>query len=171
MIETGRLIIIPFNYEELGLYLQSKGKLEKKLQLTDTGRTVVPEIRDRVQNLILPKMKGIKTDHYLFYTFWIVVEKFAKIIVAELGFKGEPDTKAEIEIGYGTLSNHRGKGYMTEALGGMISWANNRHEIQGILAETEETNMASIRVLQKNNFLLLEKKKNMLWWRKEVKLF
>jgi RimJ/RimL family protein N-acetyltransferase len=53
----------------------------------------------------------------------------------------------------------------------MISWANNRHEIQGILAETEETNMASIRVLQKNNFLLLEKKKNMLWWRKEVKLF
>jgi ribosomal-protein-alanine N-acetyltransferase len=164
MIDTGRLRIIPLNYNELGLYLQSKGRFEKFLKLTNTGRTLVPEIKKRVQEQVLPKMKAAGKDDYLFHTFWIVVDRSERVIVAELGFKGVPDTRAEIEIGYGTFPQQRGKGYMTEALGGMLGWAQARPDVKAILAETEETNLASIRVLQKNNFLITEKKRNMIYW-------
>jgi [ribosomal protein S5]-alanine N-acetyltransferase len=169
MVETSRLLIIPLIIDELELYLQTKGLLEKKLQLRRTGRTIIPEIKERVQQLVLPKMRIAEKDHYLFYTFWIVVEKSDKAIVAELGFKGEPDESAAIEIGYGTFPDHRGNGFMTEAIGGMIVWANSRPDVNTILAETDETNKISIRVLQKNKFRVFDKKGNMLWWSIQVK--
>ncbi len=169
MIETSRLTIIPLNYLQLELYMQGEGKLETKFRLTITGRTVLPDIKERIIDLILPKVKATIADEYLFYTFWIVIEKKSKIIVAELGFKGEPNKKGEIEIGYGTMHGQRGKGYMTEAVGGMIDWAKQRADIKYILAETDENNLASIKVLKKNKFRFFDRKEKMKWWKILVK--
>jgi len=169
MVETSRLTIIPLNYEQLELYMQSEGKLEKEFRLTITGRTVAPDIKERVLDLILPKVKAAIADEYLFYTFWIVIEKTSKIIVAELGFKGEPNKKEEIEIGYGTMHEQRRKGYMTEAIGGMIDWAKQRATIKYILAETDENNLASIKVLKKNKFRFFDRREKMKWWKIRVK--
>ena len=169
MVETARLTIIPLNHRQLELYMQAEGELEKELRLTITGRLVVPEIKERVIDLILPKVKSTITDEYLFYTFWIVVEKPSKTIVAELGFKGVPDKNGEIEIGYGTMPEQRKKGYMTEAVAGMINWAKQRADVKYILAETDENNLASIKVLQKNNFQLFDKRERMKWWKISVK--
>ena len=165
MVETDRLLIIPLNQEQLELYLEAHGKLEKKLQLTESGRTFSPDVKKMVQKDILVKMNAASGDNFLYFTFWIVVQKATKLIVAELGFKGEPSAQGEIEIGYGTMPFERGKGFMTEAVGGMVAWARNRTGVQAILAETEETNLASIRIVQKNNFILMEKKGEMLWWK------
>jgi ribosomal-protein-alanine N-acetyltransferase len=166
MIETSRLLIIPLNAEELGLYVISNEMLERKLQLTVSGRKVMPDIRKKVQEEILPKMKDAAGDAYLFFTFWVAVEKISRMIVAELGFKGVPDENAEIEIGYGTYPDQRGKGYMTEAVLGICKWIEGRPEVLGIIAETEESNKASIEVLQKNRFILSDKKNRVLWWKK-----
>jgi len=169
MIETSRLQIIPLNYEQLDLYLQANGRLEKLLHLNDNGRTIAPDIKEMVTSFTLPKIKKAGTYNYLFHTFWIVVEKKSKNIVAELGFKGEPNHKGEIEIGYGTMPGQRGKGYMTEAVGGMIDWAKSQPGIHLVLAETDEKNIASVKIVQKNNFQFIKKKGKMLWWKFVVK--
>jgi RimJ/RimL family protein N-acetyltransferase len=165
MIETDRLLVIPLNAQELMLYVQANGKLERRLQLTDSGRTVSGTVKETMEAFTLPKMKRAKGDGFLFYTVWIVVEKRRRLIVGELGFKGEPGPKHEVEIGYGTLYSHRGNGFMTEAVGGIVSWSRKRTEICSILAEVDETNLPSIRVMEKNAFRMFEKKRNMLWWR------
>ncbi len=169
VVETARLFIIPLQEEQLYLYLLAEGKLEKKLLITDNGRTISADVKELVTRFTLPNMKKAERDNYLFFTFWIVVEKGSRTIVAELGFKGTPGKKGDIEIGYGTMPAMKGKGYMTEALGGMIGWAGSRPDVQYILAETEDKNIASIRVVQKNNFHFLHRKGKMLWWRAEVK--
>ncbi|MBS1934647.1 MAG: GNAT family N-acetyltransferase, partial [Bacteroidetes bacterium] len=74
----------------------------------------------------------------------------------------------EIEIGYGTFFSQLNKGIMTEAVGGMIDWAKARTDVDYILAETDEKNIASIRVLQKNNFQQFDKIDDMLWWKISV---
>ncbi len=94
-------------------------------------------------------MAASTADNYLFYTFWVVVEKSTRLIVAELGFKGEPTGNGDIEIGYGTMPAFQGKGFMTEAVGGMVRWGKGRPDVQCMLAETDETNAASIKVLLK----------------------
>jgi len=169
MVETDRLIILPLNYEQLDLYLQANGRLEKLLQLTDNGRIIAPDVKEMVINFTLPKIKKAGAANYLFYTFWIVVEKTSKIIVAELGFKGEPNEKAEVEIGYGTMPGQRGKGFMTEAVGGIIEWARAQPAIKYILAETDEKNIASVKIVRKNNFQLIKQKGKMIWWKISVK--
>jgi RimJ/RimL family protein N-acetyltransferase len=168
MVDTGRLLIIPLNYHQLRLYLKGKGMLEAELRLANNVRNVSEEVKDSVEFFILPSMKKALSDYYLFFTFWIVVERISRSIVAELGFKGAPNNEKEIEIGYGTFSGQRGKGVMTEAVGGMVEWARQRDDIKYILAETDESNLASIRVLQKNNFAIFDKKGKMLWWKIEV---
>jgi ribosomal-protein-alanine N-acetyltransferase len=169
MVETGRLIIVPLTREELELYLQADNKFEGQFRLSETGRTVSPDIKDMVLRFNIEKMKSTQGEAYLFYTFWIIVEKSSRIIVGELGFKGEPLEKGGVEIGYGTMHSQRGKGFMTEAVGGMIGWAKTQPVIDHILAETDEYNVASIRILQKNNFHFLEKKGKMFWWKIVVK--
>ncbi|MBS1600051.1 MAG: GNAT family N-acetyltransferase [Bacteroidetes bacterium] len=169
MVETDHLVILPLNYEQLELYLQGNGRLEKLLHLKDLGRTIAPDVKEMVTAFTLPKIKKAGPANYLFFTFWIVVEKKSRSIVAELGFKGEPNEKGEIEIGYGTMPTQRGKGFMTEAVGGMIEWAKHQSNIKFILAETEEKNTASIKIVQKNNFEYTGKKGRMMWWKVAVK--
>ncbi|MBO9565516.1 MAG: GNAT family N-acetyltransferase [Niastella sp.] len=165
MVETSRLLIRPLDKEQLQLYLQADDLFEKSAGLACNGRTVVPSVQNMVNNFTIPQMVAATTDDYLFYTFWIVVERSSRLIVAELGFKGAPSDNGEIEIGYGTMPAQQGKGFMTEAVNGMLLWAKHRLDIACILAETDETNAASIRVLRKNNFAQYNRKGNMLWWK------
>ena len=151
------------------MYLQGNGRFEKLLHLKDVGRTIAPDVKQMVAVFTLPKIKRAGPDNYLFFTFWIVVEKNTRSIVAELGFKGEPNEKGEVEIGYGTLPDQRGKGFMTEAVGGMVAWARKQSRIKYILAETDEKNTPSIRIVEKNNFLYTGKKGKMMWWRIDVR--
>lgn len=44
-------------------------------------------------------------------------------MVGDLCFVGAPNSVGEIEIGYGIYDMHAGLGFMTEAVGAMISWA------------------------------------------------
>jgi RimJ/RimL family protein N-acetyltransferase len=165
MLETERLIIMPLSPEELSIYLQAGGKLEMILGLANTGRTVSPEVRSMVEQFTIPKMKELIKEEWLFITFWIAVEKLSKTIVSELGFKGGPDARGFIEIGYGTLPNQRNKGYMTEAVRALVNWARSQQQVRGVLAETNETNIGSIRVVEKNNFRRYGKKNKMIVWK------
>jgi RimJ/RimL family protein N-acetyltransferase len=168
MVETERLCIIPLKPAELECYLQAGGQLEKLFNLKDTGRMVSEEVRDRVNRLILPKLRQMKGSDYLFSTFWIVVENASSAIVAELGFKGLPDKQGTIEIGYGTMPEQRGKGIMTEAVAGIIRWAKSKPEIHCLIAETDMNNLASMRVMEKNHFVPFDLTENMKWWRISV---
>jgi len=169
VVETNRFEILPLDHRQLRLYLHGSRKLEKELRISHTVRIISREVRDRAEYLILPQMKRALGDGYLFFTFWIIIEKFSRNIVAELGFKGIPDNYGGVEIGYGTFFGYHRKGIMTEAVGGMIEWAKKRPDIKFILAETDENNIASIKVVKKNNFEKFGKKEKMLWWKIKVK--
>lgn len=168
MVETERLKIIPLSYSQLTTYLEADNKFETELGLKRGGRTLSADVKDLVESFTLPTMRFSNQYNYLFFTFWIVIDKVQNTIVAELGFKGVPNRNGEVEIGYGTMPGHQGKGYMTEAVAMMIRWATSRDDIRCILAEIDEQNLASIRIVTKNGFEQFDKRNQMLWWRKGV---
>ena len=168
MIETGRLYIIPLTYEHLLLYLRGEDRLENLLGLAHTGRVMDARVCKDIEQNMLPKIRSSRDDLFLFHTCWLVIDKASMRIVAELGFKGEPNRNKEVEIGYGTIQAMRGKGYMTEAVRAMIGWASARQDVDFVLAETSRLNTASIRVMQKNNFECFQQLGSMLWWRMNV---
>lgn len=164
MVETARLIIKPLNYEQLLKYLRVDNSLEQEFDLHDSARSLSPSLKEAFEQSFLPNVAD-QTKNYLFFTLWTVIDKEERRMVADLCFTGEPNSEGEIEIGYGTYENQRGKGYISEAVGGMVEWTKSQQGIKSIIASTEKTNIASSKVLQKNNFIRTEENELLYHWK------
>ncbi|MCD7953073.1 MAG: GNAT family N-acetyltransferase [Synergistaceae bacterium] len=61
--------------------------------------------------------------------------------------------QGSVEIGYGIDEAHRGNGYATEAVRGVIKWASEQDGVRCVTAQTDEDNDASRKVLLNSGFL------------------
>ena len=90
-------------------------------------------------------------------------------MIGDICIVGETNSTGEIEIGYGTYDEFQKKGFMTEAVGGMIKWATTQPKIFSIIASTEKNNIASYTILQKNHFLKVSESETMFHWKLVIK--
>ncbi len=151
MFETTNLLLHPLTHSQLLKYIQADGSLEADLGLHGTSHPIPPELKEALEQAILPNVADPKKN-YLYSTLWTIISKHDNQMVGDLCFHGEPDPDGEIEIGYGTYDEFHGKGYMTEAISGIIAWAQHQPEIKAIIANTDTGNVSSLRVLEKNGF-------------------
>jgi [ribosomal protein S5]-alanine N-acetyltransferase len=77
-----------------------------------------------------------------------------RVAIGNGGFKGKPTADGTVEVGYSILEEFQQKGYATEAARGLIAWAFEHENIQRVIAETYPVLNKSIRVLEKNGFVL-----------------
>ena len=136
MITTERLKIYPISLEKMKEIVEN--------EKNEILKIAYKEMLDGCMN---------HPENYIWYTLWFMELKDTKNeIVGTLSFKGINE-KGVVEIGYGTNSGYENKGYMTEAVKALAEWASRQPNVKRIEAETEECNIASIRVLEKSNFV------------------
>ncbi len=164
MIETDRLIIKPLTYLQLQKYIRNDNSLETELNLNETLRSISDELKDALENTILPYVADT-SKNYLFSTLWTLILKEQNKMIGDLCFYGEPNEAGEIEIGYGTYEDFRGNGYMKEAVGSMVAWAKSQPGVKSIIASTDKTNKASYALLEKNNFIKAGETETLFNWR------
>ncbi len=164
MIETSRLILKPLTYEQLVKYAACDNSLEKELNLNETSRIISPELKEALEQTILPGVAD-KTKNYLYSTIWTAIFKTENKMIGDLCMIGEPDEAGEIEIGYGTYDEFQGKGFMTEMVAGIIEWTKAQSLVKSIKASTEKTNAASFKVLQKNGFVQVSEDETFFHWK------
>lgn len=99
---------------------------------------IMPAYRDRVT--AQPDKLG--------YGVWVVARTDPRIVVGSAGFI-EPPERGEIELGYGIHRDRRNAGYATEAARALVRWGLDRDGVRRVIAECDEENAASIRVLEK----------------------
>jgi ribosomal-protein-alanine N-acetyltransferase len=75
------------------------------------------------------------------------------VLCASVGFKGPPDMRGTVEIGFSVLPDFQGQGLATEIVAGIVQWAKQQFQVKDIEAEANIDNKASIRVLEKNSFI------------------
>ena len=163
MIETERLIIKPLTYEQLLKYIQCDNSLEAELNLKASSRSISPELKEAFEQTILPSVAD-PHKNYLFCTLWTAISKSDNKMVGDLCIVGEPNSAGEIEIGYGTYNEFMNRGFMTEMVNEIIKWAKNQPEVKTVLASTEKTNIASFKVLEKNNFIKVSETETLFNW-------
>jgi len=163
-IETERLIIRPLTYEQLLKYARNDLSLEAEFQLEKSPRTISAALQEALEETLIPAVAD-PGKNYLYNTLWTAIAKAENKIIGDLCIIGEPNSSGEIEIGYGTYDEFQGRGLMTEMVSGMVSWAKSQSAVKAILASTEKSNTASIRVLQKNDFHQTAENENMLQWK------
>lgn len=164
MIETERLILKPLTYDQLIKYIKADNSLEIELKLNETSRTISTELKEAFEKTILPNVAD-RTKDYLFSTLWTAISKEANKMVGDICIVGEPNSSGEIEIGYGTYDEFQKKGFMTEAVGGMITWAKSQPKVFSIIASTDKDNIASYTILKKNNFLKVSESETKYYWK------
>jgi RimJ/RimL family protein N-acetyltransferase len=168
MIETKRLTIKPLTYGQLVKYIRNDNSLETELHLNPTSRSISPDLKEALEQTILPAVAD-STKNYLFSTLWTIILKSENKMVGDLCFVGEPNADGEVEIGYGTYEEFQGKGFMTEAVGGMIGWAKEQSGLKAIIASTDKRNVASYSILIKNNFIKTGETETIFNWRLPIK--
>lgn len=143
-LETERLIISPCTEEVIALLNE---------QHYENG----PQVSNHLKQLA-------EDPAILYWGPWLAVLKADNNIIGDLGFKGAPNDKGSVEIGYGLLEEYQGKGYATEAAAAMVEWAWKQEGIHKIKAETLVNNQESIRVLEKLGMRKVAESEEMVYW-------
>jgi len=164
MIETERLILRPLTHGQLLKYIEDDHSLEAEFELLPAKKNISESLKEALAQTILPNVSDCDKD-YLYHTLWTIISKRDHKMVGDLCFVGEPDANGEIEIGYGTYQEFRDRGFMTEAVGRIVEWANTQPKVKSIIASTEKDNAASFRVLEKNHFIQVGEVNDMLVWK------
>lgn len=142
-IYTERLKLIPCSCEALSIYTTEY----------DIGSHISGYLED------------LKADPSLYgWGVWLAIVKNSNKIIGDLGFKGKPDTRNTVEIGYSITGSEQNKGYATEALKGIIAWAFNDDRVDKITAECQTDNIPSIKVLKKLNMENIRSENGMRYW-------
>jgi ribosomal-protein-alanine N-acetyltransferase len=85
----------------------------------------------------------------------IRVDNDHPVLCGSIGFKGPPDGRGMVEIGFSVLPGFQGQGLATEMVAGIVQWAKKQPLVKHIEAETHVDNKASIRVLERNSFVCI----------------
>lgn len=134
MIETNRL----------KLFAASKEQMEKFI--AEQPVDVLKEAYTEMLNGCLAH-----PDQWNWYAIWMIELKDGTHI-GELCFKGLSE-EGITEIGYGISEDYQGNGYATEAVSALVNWAFEQDGVICVTAETEESNIASQKVLSRAGFV------------------
>jgi [ribosomal protein S5]-alanine N-acetyltransferase len=151
-LSTQRLNLISLSLSDLKIGLNSINALSEKLGIPLVDSLLDGVVRRAVQ-MKNTKMEAAPRNMHPWFTYWLICIKEENTGIGFVGYKGSPDEQGVVEIGYGIDAQYRGKGYMTEAVKALVSWAFTHTECQAIIAPgVLQTNIGSQHVLEKSGF-------------------
>lgn len=162
-INTKRLTIIPLNVECLKLLINNPRELELKLSLNKSYSDLSTELKKAME---VRRSKALVDElNYIWYTNWIIVSKDKNHKIGGIMLKGLPNKDGEVVIGYYTLIEYQGNGYMTEAVSSLKVWLLSQPDVRFVIADTEKDNIASHRVLEKVGANIYQETEELYFWR------
>lgn len=90
----------------------------------------------------------------------IVIDRTDLEAVGQVGCTALPDAHGVVEVRYATLEHRRNRGIATEAGGAFVDWLLAQPDVTAVVAECLVTNVATVRVLEKTGFELLEERED-----------
>jgi ribosomal-protein-alanine N-acetyltransferase len=159
---TLRLDLIPLSAQQLKWTLDFPESLEENLGIRFDA-AIIDENVIRAIGMKLAKMAKLPVEKHIWQTYWLIILRAEGIGIGLAGFKSPPDDEGHSEVGYGIAPAWQNRGYMSEALRGLLDWAFEQPGCLGITATTV-VNPASNRVLQELGAILLEENENERSW-------
>lgn len=144
---------------QLALWLKSPQLLEEKLNIIIDHYPLDKKLK-QIFNIKIDKMNNNNgNDHW--FSYFVIL--YNNKIIGTIGSKGKPDNNNSIEIGYGISKKYNNRGFATESIKCFKDEILKFYKLEKIIAKTDKNNIASQKVLLKNNFKLIEKGNYFLW--------
>jgi RimJ/RimL family protein N-acetyltransferase len=113
---------------------------------------------------VLPLQAAIEPDEERLGV-WVMIERESATVVGDIGFLGAPGTDGSIEIGYSVIPDRRGRGYATEAARALVDWALRQPGVTTVVAGCDNSNVPSIRTLERLGFMRTGEAAGQIRWR------
>jgi len=151
-MESNRLKLVLCTKEIIENILESDDKIANHLNInvSKNWSEFGSAIFQFVYSKVLVEPESVKWWTYL------PIHIDSKTLIGSCGYKGPPNDKGEVEIGYEVTKSHRNKGYATEIAQHLIDIAFNEQQVKSILAHTLPKENASTKVLLKCKFKFVE---------------
>ena len=163
MISTPRLKLVPLTPGQLAMYLDRDHDFNNLV--APSSREILTDDLRRAISMKLERMEVNPEEDLLWITYWLIVVLPDDFGAGMIGYKGAPDENGQVEIGYGIDREFQNRGYMTEAVKGMINWAFSDSRCTRIVApDTLRANIGSTRVLKKVGMIVYESKPESQSW-------
>ena len=130
-----------------------KGKIWPDLEMLET----LPKIISNLSKVTAPT--GFES--------WMIIKKETNEIIGDIGFKGLNKSNNSCDIGYGIIKNERRKRFGEESTKSLINWVLKIDPSIKITASTLIDNEGSIKLLQKLNFIEINRDQNFIYWKLE----
>lgn len=163
-LNTSRLRILELTCEQLELFACNVPQLEEALGLSISGYTPQEDTTQSVRWL-LDRVSACPQDAP-WYSLLLITQRQSNTIIGTACCIGPPNKKNEVEVGYTLCAQHRGQGYMTEALGVITGELLRKQGVKWVTARCEPDNAASVRVLEKLDFSPVQSQDGLLHFRK-----
>ncbi len=165
-ILTTRLRLVALTLAQLDQCLDDPAYLGPGLGVSISPHLVDDPAR-RATGFKMNRMSELAPESHPWYTFWLVVIAAERHGVGLAGFKGDPNERGEVEIGYGIDPAYRNRGFATEAVKALIAWAFQDPTCWLVQADTLKDNVASNRVLAKTGMKIYYETDEGLCWKIE----
>ena len=162
-LDTERLTLVTLTVQQMRWQRDDFPRLERAMGLVEGGQRLDDELRPVVSRAIGQMQR--RPHHAHWHCQWAAILKEERRIIGSLAFKGPPGETSEVEIGYGLDPCYHNRGLATEAVGAMVRWALCQVGVEAVTAETANTNVASMRVLQKAGFIITSATARYLYWK------
>lgn len=166
-VKSRRLTLVPCSLEAAEAALRDRAKAEALL-----GVALHPEWPGIDTRNFLPYYVHLLRKNPGLFTWgvWLMIRDAGlgsarPTVIGDLGFKGAPDAKGAIDMGYAVIPSERGKGYASEAGRALINWAFKRPDVKMVTADCEETNPASAGVLSRIGMKRNGRDRSLLKWK------
>jgi len=159
IFETKRLQLVPFTRELMKTTLAGREALGAQLGVEIPSTWPGSDLAEALPGCV-EQMEHAASE---FAWNWLIVHKRDLVIVGDVGFLGGPQD-GMVEIGYSIVPQYRNQGYATEAALSLIHWALQQREIYRVTAQCLDSNLGSIKVLQKIGMRQFACEGSMLRW-------
>jgi [ribosomal protein S5]-alanine N-acetyltransferase len=155
MIRTERLLLVPGTEAHLVAELESVGAFASVIGMHVPAEWP-PEFYDA--DAVRWTLNSLREnpDHGVWSLYYVTLparDAQRAIVIGAAGFKGPPDARGEVELGYGVVPSYQRQGYATEAVRGMMSFAFTKPRVNTVVGQTIPSLVASIGVLKKAGFI------------------
>ncbi len=161
-LDTERLRLIPLSAENLRLLIDNPKKMEQSLSIIESNGFLSSDLKQSME-IRLSKLL-CDEENYIWYTNWLIVSKDQNCSVGGVMLKGLPNENGEVVIGYYTLPEYQGNGYMTETINTMKNWLLNQTDVIYVIADTDKDNIPSHRVLEKCGAKIYKETDELYFW-------
>ena len=154
-IRTERLELIPGTVDLLSAELEGLAPFRQKLGVM-VPQSWPPDLYDRPAQEFMVNYLKENEDASGWGTWYLVLRNGnPETLIGICGYKGKPSLDGTVEIGYSVLAEYQRKGYASEAARALVDRAFAHPEVTRVIAETFPELLPSIRVLEKNGFVLI----------------